>query len=102
MSNIPKGHDLDNKGKLQNVVTGIILRECKPFSKEDIYTKLEKWCEGSPYDKGGIKRNTVNFYEMIEDVLIALFVRGCVRYDRKNKTYELDIGFPAIRTDVNI
>ena len=52
MSNLPKGNDLNDKGKLQNVITGMIFREFKPFSKEDIYTKVEKWCEGSPYELG--------------------------------------------------
>ena len=85
-----------DKGKLQNVITGMIFREFKPFSKEDIYTKVEKWCEGSPYAKDGEKIQLLNLTEIIENTLNTLWVSGAVKYDRKNKTYELDIAFPAV------
>ena len=96
MSNLPKGHELDNNSKLQNVVTGIIFREYKPFTKEDIYTKVEKWCEGSPYGKDGAKRPMVNLDEMVENTLDTLFVIGSVKYDSIKKQYELDMNFPAV------
>ena len=33
MANLPKGNTLKTLGDLQNVITGIILRQYKPFSK---------------------------------------------------------------------
>jgi len=96
MSNLPKGNDLNSKWKVQNVITGIILREYTPFSAEDIYDKVEKWCEGSPCAKDGVKRQTFDLPKMIRKTLNTLLVIGAVKYDRKTKTYELDIGFPGV------
>lgn len=96
MANLPKGNTLKTLGDLQNVITGIILRQYKPFSKTDIYTQVEKWCENSVFDRKREDCLDVDVNKRIDDTLNTLHIIAAIRVDVKTHKYELTIGFPAV------
>ena len=96
MANIPKGNTLKTLGDLQNVITGIILRQYKPFSKMDIYSQVEKWCENSVFDRKREDNLNADLNQRIDDTLNTLYTIGALRVDVKTHKYELTIGFPAV------
>lgn len=96
MSNLPKGNTLKTLGDLQNVITGIILRQYKPFSKTNIYSQVEKWCENSAFDRKRESHLDVDVNQRIDDTLNTLHTIGAVKVDAKTHKYELTIGFPAV------
>ena len=96
MANIPKGNALKTLGDLQNVITGIILRQYKPFSKTDIYSQVEKWCENSVFDRKRENNLNVDVNQRIDDTLNTLHTIATIRVDVKTHKYELTIGFPAV------
>ena len=98
MDNLPKGNTLKTHGDLQNVITGIILRQNKSFSKTDIYSQVEKWCENSVFDRKREDNLNVDMNQRIDDTLNILHTIGVVKVDVKTHKYELTIGFPAVNT----
>lgn len=96
MANLPKGNTLKTLGDLQNVITGIILRQNKPFSKTDIYAQAKKWCEKSVFDRKREDRLDVDVNQKIDDTLNTLHTIGALKVDVKTHKYELTIGFPAV------
>ena len=96
MANIPKGDALKTLGDLQNVITGIILRQYKPFSKADIHAQVEKWCENSIFDRKREGYLDVDVSQKIDDTLNALHIIAAITIDVKTHKYELTIGFPAV------
>ena len=96
MANLPKGNTLKTLGALQNVITGIILRQYTPFSKMDIYLQVEKWCENSIFDRKREDNLNADLNQRIDDTLNTLYTIGALRVDVKTHKYELTIGFPAV------
>lgn len=96
MSNLPKGEVLNNRSQLQNVVTGIILRQTDFFSKEEILIQVNNWCDGSDYSISGAKRGEVDVEKMIEETLNTLWSILAVKYNAEENKYKLSLSFPSI------
>jgi len=96
MANLHKGDNLNELWHLQNVITGIILRQSRPFTKDDILTQVDEWCEGSVYAKDGSKRNEVDVAKLIDKTMSVFFQIMAIRWnDYEKQMYELCLSFPA-------
>ena len=96
MSNLPKGEKLNQPYQLQNVVTGIILRQTTPFHKREILIKVDEWCEGSCFAKNGSKRNEVDLEMIIEETLNTFWVIGAVSYNYDDEMYKIILSWPSV------
>ena len=49
MANVKHNEDVKNKQDLQNLVTGIIFRQCKSFKKYDVIQTINYYLKGSEF-----------------------------------------------------
>ena len=97
MSNLPKGDKLNELYQLKNVVIGIILRQYEPFTKGEILTQVDKWCEGSVYATDGLKRKEVDISKIIDETISILFSYTYIGWsDCEKQKYKLCMSWPAI------
>lgn len=74
MANVKHNEDVKNKQDLQNLVTGIIFRQCKSFKKYDVIQTINYYLKGSEfYD------NISLIKEYVTDTLNLLQSRDVVR-----------------------
>jgi len=78
------------------MVTGIILHQCDSFSEEDIYSKVEKWCEGSAFDTKKTDSSSVQIKQTITKTIERLFNEMCLKPGDKEHTYKLSMSFPSV------
>ena len=89
MCNIKQGANVKTIGDLQNLVTGVILRQTSEFSIDDIYNEVRARLTGSDYyDSSEVRQRC-------EDTIHTLFNINSLNVLEDGK-YQLAMSFPAV------
>lgn len=89
MCRLKEGSDIKTYADLQNLISGIILRQTTEFSLEEICRQVESKANGFHLNDSG------EIHKRCTETLSALYSIDCIKCMGDDK-YKLAIGFPSI------